>query len=397
MKKELIFVISCMCGGGAERVVTLLSSGAARRGYSVTLLITGQSLKLAQLSETDPAVRVVSVVDSVGGKTYSRSELTRFCARAEGKLTQSLAKKRSDHSRMMRYLADNYSKVQFMRSFFNEHPDSAVIAFLYDSIFLSLLSVGKNNRLIISERGDPAQTSSETTRAFIRSGFKRADAFVFQSPGVEQWYKANTPVRGTVIFNPVKSGLPEPFSGERKKRVVNFCRISAQKNLVMLIDAFAVFHSRFPDYELYIYGDSEGNDTQGYMDCVNAEIEKCGAAECVRILPARRDVHSLIYDCAMFVSSSDYEGMSNSMLEAMAMGMPCVCTDCPAGGARAVIKDGENGLLTRVGDAQELAEAMMKIADDPSLAEKLGRNAAKIRECQSEDKITDKWMEIVNG
>lgn len=397
MKKELIFVISCMCSGGAERVITLLSSGAVRRGYSVSLLITGQRLEDAELSEVDPAVKVVSVADSVDAKKYMRASLIGFFAGAEGKLTQLFTGKRSDSSRMHRYLSENYARVMFMRSFFRDRPGSTVIAFLYDSIFLSLFSVGKDNRLIISERGDPEQTTSETTRAFIRSGFKRADGFVFQSPSVAEWYENNTGIKGEVIFNPVKSELPEIFYGERKKTAVNFCRISSQKNLVMLIDAFAIFHAEFPEYKLHIYGDAVGNDAEGYLDKVNGEIKKHSLEECVCISPARRDIHSAVYDCAMFVSSSDYEGMSNSMLEAMAMGMPCVCTDCPAGGARAVISDGENGLLTPVGDAHALAAAMIKIAANPDFAEALGRNAANIREIQSEDKIIEKWMEIANG
>lgn len=392
MKKELIFVISCMSGGGAERVVSLLSSNAVKRGYDVTLMITGQTMSEAELSDIDKNIKVISVPDSISSNAKMSSDGIMLYARAVGKLT-----KQSDKSRILKYKSRNYDKISFMRSFLKIHKNSAVAAFLYDSIFLSLLSVNKSNRLIISERGDPEQTTSETTKSFIKREFKNAGCFVFQSYGVEEWYKKNTPVRGTVIFNPVKSDLPEPFEGERKKRVVNFCRISSQKNLTMLVDAFALFHERFPDYELFIYGDAVGNDAEGYIDKVNSEIKKNSLEDSVHIFSARRDVHTLIYDCAMFVSSSDYEGMSNSMLEAMAMGMPCVCTDCPAGGARAVIKNEVNGLLTPVGDAKVLADAMIRIAENPDFAEMLGKNASEIRKTQSVEKITDRWMEIIDG
>lgn len=392
MGKELIFIIKCMVGGGAERVVSLLSSNAVKRGYDVTLMITGQPMNEAEISDIDKSIKVISVPDSIKSNAKMSSDGIMLYARAVGKLT-----KQSDKSRILKYEARNYDRILFMRSFFKMHKNSAVVAFLYDSIFLSLLSVNKTNRLIISERGDPEQTTSETTKSFIKSEFKNADCFVFQSYGVEEWYKKNTPVRGTVIFNPVKSDLPEPFEGERKKRVVNFCRISPEKNLTMLVAAFFLFHEYFPDYELFIYGDAVGTDVQGYIDKVNNEIKKNSLESSVHIFPARRDVHTLIYDCSMFVSSSDYEGMSNSMLEAMAMGMPCVCTDCPAGGARAVIKNEVNGLLTPVGDAQALADAMIRIAENPDFAEKLGKNAMKIRKTQSVEKITDRWMEIIDG
>ena len=97
----------------------------------------------------------------------------------------------------------------------------------------------------------------------------------------------------------------------------------------------------------------------------------------------------------MYVNSSDYEGMSNAMLEAMAIGMPVICTDCPIGGANAVIKTNENGILTEVGNAKELCDAMKKIAGDKSFANKLSKNAAQIRYELSLENTAKKWMELL--
>jgi glycosyltransferase involved in cell wall biosynthesis len=285
-----------------------------------------------------------------------------------------------------------------MKKYFKNRKNSSAVAFLYDSIFITLLAKNKSNKIIISERGDPAQSSdSKTVAAFMKTEFLKADGIVFQSSNAQKWYLENTPAKGTVIFNPVKSDLPEPYYGERKKRIVNFCRISAQKNLIMLVDAFAEFHKQFPDYELDIIGDPVGNNADGYIDSVIEHIKHNNCENCIHIIPSRKDIHDYIKDYAMFVSSSDFEGMSNSMLEAMAIGLPCVCTDCPAGGARAVIKDGYNGLLTPVGDSHNLYLAMKKIAENPKLATKLSQNSVKIREEQSVDKIIKKWMELING
>ena len=97
----------------------------------------------------------------------------------------------------------------------------------------------------------------------------------------------------------------------------------------------------------------------------------------------------------MFVSSSDYEGLSNSMLEAMAIGLPCVCTDCLGGGAREVIKDRENGLIVPMNDAEAMCRAMKEYIEDPALAEKCSLNAAAIREELSVEKITRQWLDII--
>ena len=97
----------------------------------------------------------------------------------------------------------------------------------------------------------------------------------------------------------------------------------------------------------------------------------------------------------MFVSSSDFEGMSNSMLEAMGMGLPTICTDCPAGGARAIIKDHENGILVPIKDVESMYRAMKEVAENKELAEKLSVNGTKLRDELSVDKIVSQWLEVI--
>jgi glycosyltransferase involved in cell wall biosynthesis len=97
----------------------------------------------------------------------------------------------------------------------------------------------------------------------------------------------------------------------------------------------------------------------------------------------------------MYVNSSDYEGISNAMLEAMAIGMPVVCTDCPIGGASATIRDGENGLLVPVGDTEALCDAMKRIIEDAVLSASLSENAAGIRDELSIERICVKWMDLI--
>ena len=393
MPKKLIFVMKVMNGGGAERVISLLSRAAAQKGNCVSLVLTHQNKNDAVLKDIDSRINVISLPDETENQKVSSlaPKLLMLFARIIGKLGFK------EKSSVFKYRSRNYKSVVWLKKYFRKHSDASVVAFLYDSIFYSLLSVTKKNKLIISERGDPCQSlSSKTTMAFLKNEFHKADGVVFQSPDAQKWYLENTPAKGTVIFNPVKSDLPDTYNGERKKRVVNFCRISAQKNLIMLVDAFAEFREEFPEYELDIIGDPVGNEVEGYLDSVNERIRYHHLENSIHVLPAKSNIHDYIKDYSMFVSSSDYEGMSNSMLEAMAMGLPCVCTDCPAGGARAVIKDGENGLLTPVGDSHALYLAMKKIAENPELANKLSQNSVKIREEQSVDKIIKKWMELID-
>jgi glycosyltransferase involved in cell wall biosynthesis len=198
-----------------------------------------------------------------------------------------------------------------------------------------------------------------------------------------------------VIPNPLKADLPEPYTGERNKTITTFCRISAQKNLPLLLDAFALLHKNHPDSRLCIIGDSF--NAEG--DAIKAEILRRMTEEftdgCVELQPFRDRVHEGILQDAMYVNSSDYEGISNAMLEAMAIGMPVVCTDCPIGGAKATIQDGENGLLVPVGDVQALYHAMKRVWEGKELSDRLSHNAAKLREELSLANIARRWMKLM--
>ncbi len=399
-KKEIVFLIKVMSGGGAERVVTLLSAAFAEIDYSVTIILTHQNLSDADLTNTDSRINIISLPDELCRDKCSdfAAKLIMLYARILDKLSKVFVKTDSEKASVLKYYSRNYSSVKWLKKYFKCHKTSSVVAFLYDSIFLSLLARTKTNRLVISERSDPQQSASKkTVAAFMNREFPKADAVVFQSPDAQKWYENNTPVKGSVIFNPVKSDLPPAYSGERKKRIVNFCRISASKNLTMLVDAFAKFNTDFPEFELDIFGDPVGDLTEGYLELVEERIRALGCNEKINIFPARNDIHSAIVDYSMFVSSSDFEGMSNSMLEAMAIGLPCVCTDCPAGGARAIIKNGVNGLLVPVGDSEKLCLAMKSIVENSDLSQKISRNAVKIRKDLAVKEIVKKWMEIIDG
>lgn len=391
--KEIILLIKVMNGGGAERVLSLLANHFHAEGHAVILVITHQSMKQADLRGVDNGVQVIALEDELPTTHYD-SSIHLLWVRFIGKLN-TLFTGNQDTALIGKYSARNHAKVKWLHRFFRQHKHATLIAFLYDTIFLTLLSRTPTNRVIISERGDPRQSlGSKTDLAFFKTMFPKANAMIFQSPDAQQWYRENVGIEGIVIFNPITASLPEPFHGKRSRKIVNFCRINPQKNLDLLVEAFILLHQDYPEYELWIYGDAAPNDAE-YREQIQERINSSPCPEAIHLMPAQQDIHSKIMDAVMFVSSSDFEGMSNSMLEAMAIGLPVVCTDCPAGGAKAVIQDHENGLLVPIKDANRLYLAMKEIIEKPGLAEQLSDNAVKILHEQSEENIISKWEAIL--
>ena len=93
----------------------------------------------------------------------------------------------------------------------------------------------------------------------------------------------------------------------------------------------------------------------------------------------------------MYIITSDFEGISNALLEAMAVGLPVISTDHSPGGARMLIKDHENGLLVPMRNPEALAAALCEYAENPALAEQCGRAAKYVLDAFSPENIIDMW------
>lgn len=352
--KEVLFVSNFFGDGGAARVISVLAEELANRGYAVTVC------------------------------SYPRKDREEYRRAANVKYVRFEMKYRKG----VLYKIERIAK---LRKEIRKHKDATVISFEY---FMNMQTVvamaGLGNRLIISERNDPAAVGGKTPTKQLRNflyGF--ADCLVCQTRDALEYFPKNIQRKSTVIMNPIKENLPEPWQGERKKQVVNFCRLEKQKNLPLLIDAFEAFYQTHPDYTLVIYGNGKERDS------LTEYIRTKKLEKVITLHPAVQDIHDRVKDAEMFVSSSDYEGLSNSMIEAMAIGLPTICTDCPCGGARMVIADGVNGLLVPMKDKEALAEKMRYVAEDGSLRKRLSQNAKLISAELSSQKIADLWISAI--
>lgn len=345
--EKIVFVIPDMPGGGTERVVALLANEYSARKIPVAILLFAGNERAYPL---DQRIEVVSVGGPSGGNLRTR---------------------------LLRLLR--------MRRFYRDNKNCQIWAFsAMGAVFSAVAALGQRHFFLVSERNDPSRYEHRRVRDFC---YSFADVVVCQTPDAAEQFSRRIRRKSVVIPNPLEI-TETPFTGERDKRIVAVGRLSAQKNHSLLLRAFASFVKSHEDYVLELYGRGE---LEGKL---REQASRLGIDKKVIFKGFSGHVLSDIRTAAMYVLSSDYEGISNSMLEAMALGLPVVATDCPIGGARMFIKDGVNGFLTPVGDAEAMARAMGRLADEPELAGQFGREAVKLEEELTAAKIADRFLAL---
>ncbi len=397
--KKVLMAIPMMKGGGAEKVAALLLNKFQQAGFSCEYLLTSSRVEDSVVKDLAEDVTLSSLSAEFKESTAAKFFYTLL------RFFSSLMCKPLEFSKIpvpaflsyLSFISQYHREIKALRQKLIANPDMTVIAFLQPSIPITLLAArGLDNKIIISERCDPVRLMKHRYGYhFIKKYYSRANACVFQTEDAKNTYPENIAEKGTVIFNPINSSLPQPYFGNRNKNITTFCRISYQKNLPVLIEAFAQFHKNFGDYRLRIIGNTNNESDEKALAETKDKINELNIGEYVDFLPFSKTVHEEIIQDAMYINSSDYEGMSNAMLEAMAIGMPVVCTDCPIGGAAAVINSGENGLLAEVGNSKQICAAMEQIASDKNFSDKLSENAAEIRTKLSLENIAKQWMELL--
>ncbi len=390
-RKECMFFIDAMTGGGAERVVSVLVPEIISKGIDVSIVMMRKKEIAYELPKQVHLYYAEDLPVGIYGKIVRK--IFKFYNKSRMKWVPRLQRKGfflklPEWNETSFYF---YSKFALpYREFLKKHKGCTAFGFLIrSSVTLAIASKGLDVHTFYCERSNPIRHNIQDSLIKLRDKYyPKYDGGVFQTEEVLSYY---TKLKGqkTIILNPIVEGLPNIYEGEKQKEIVTFCRLGKEKNLPMLIDAFKRIRDEYKDYTLSIYG--EGSEKEFLVDYIN----KLNLSDCAYIRDFRSDIHNVIRDCTVYVSTSDYEGLSNSMLEAMAIGLPCICTDCDGGGARMMIDDHKNGILVPKGDVNALYLALKEVIENPDLAQKMAFNAYKIREELTPAKVAQKWVDLI--
>lgn len=268
--------------------------------------------------------------------------------------------------------------------------NTVVISFMTKlSLYAIIAAKLTGTKIIVSERNDPSKTIAAKYNSLRNFLYGLTNKIVFQTEGAKNYFSYKVQTNSVIILNPLRKNVPDIYEGEREKKIVTISRLHPQKNVNLLIEAFADFLKEYNNYRLVIYGDGPL-----YNELI-AKTNKIDIKDKVVFAGVDENVLDKIKDATMFAITSNFEGLSNALIEAMSIGLPCISTDSPPGGARMIIQNGINGILIPVGGKNELIEAMKKIASDNELSKKIGKNAAKIREYVNEENICSQWKKLI--
>jgi glycosyltransferase involved in cell wall biosynthesis len=364
---KILCYIHSLEGGGAERVLSTLANFWANVGHDVCVVTLKDCA--ADFYRLDPRVVRVSLNRPLGlGR--SRTGLVATLIRI----------------------------VRLRRMLLERKPDVALSMMDTANVVLAFAGIGLSQTMRIgSERTyPPAGPTPFRWRALRRLAYGLLRGVVAATQDSSDWLHRNTWVRQTwVIPNPVSLPLergepaPDPQANRmRPKRVLAVGRLVPEKGFDLLVEAFGLIANSCPDWEVAIVGDGPERAR------LQSKIRASALDERVRLIGAAGNVGEWYASANLFVLPSRFEGFPNTLLEAMAHGLPAVAADCLAG-PRVLVRDGIDGLLVVSEDVNALGAALKRLMTNEDLRMTLATRAADARERFSVPRIMSMWSEIM--
>lgn len=360
---KVMFVIPTLGTGGAERVASILASNFAEENEVEFFILEKSNVERYRISEKID-IKEAGIDVKRGNKM-----------RAIMSFVFSFIKQRS----MLQKEIGCFSP-------------KVVISFLpkADILVSTVMSCG-NFRWIPSERNDP-MSRSWVERSLLNVIYKKASPLVCQTEKVANYYQSQGVNKTCVIRNPViLNTIADPSFCASDEYIISVGRLDRQKNYEMLIRAFSnAKRSLNFSEKLYILGNGPEEAS------LNKLIEDLEMTNEVYLLGRKSNVMDYLSHATAFVMSSNYEGLPNAMLEAMAAGLPIITTNYFTGAATEFV-DKDNGFVVPVSDINEMEKAIANLLSMPkekklSMGEESRRRVAELDAAS----ISRQWRDLLN-
>lgn len=353
-EKKIAFYIGSLRKGGAERVFVNLAEYFRKEGYQVIMV--------TQYRKEDEYILpagVKRIISDIGEEKVSASRIVNFLRRV--------------------------NKLHVIWK--EEKPDLALSCIGKNNFMTVVTAIGTKTRPVVSVVGEAKEEyPGRMMRILADVLFSHAAGIVLQTERSRSFFCRKVGQKAVILPNSLNPDFIRPrYEGEREKKIVSVGRMDSNKNHEMQLRAFAALKDKYAGYVLVIYGDGE---LRPYIEETAKEL---GVADRVFLPGVVPDVAAHIERAALFLLTSYSEGVSNALMEALALGLPAIATDVPSGGTEELMRDGENGLVIPPGDVEALKEAMDRLLGDEDYANALGREAARIQEKLLPERVNLLW------
>lgn len=352
---KICFCIDTMESGGAERVASILCNEFASLGHYVELIMVSEE-RYESFYELNKKIKLIPLLSC-----FSKSKIFFF------------------------------DKISALKKRFNSCNYDVVISFLPNVNYFVCRALKGNKKIvhIVSERNNPYLDPKNKIRRLLKEwAFKRADGVVFQTEDAKLYFKNKIRNETIIIKNPVIPVVKEiDILGKTNNTVLSVGRLEKQKNYELLIKAFYKFNCMHNHTSLKIYGDGS------LKNKIMKMIKRYNLEKKVFLCGKSNNWITENANCLMFINSSLYEGMPNSLLEALVNGMPCIASDCPIGGSKELLSY-DNGLLFENNNINDLIEKMEEIFKNKEKCNLFKMANLKIREMYSPKTIATLWIDF---
>lgn len=428
--KHVAMYIGSLCMGGAEHVMVNLAEALFARGWRVTLVTTylaeeeyevphGLWRRIAAGEAVEGGVPGAAVLpDPEEGKSivYALTpsekrvpvEQISWRLSGEGETGMEAGGQGNGIARVFSGIASGETggrlsafrhRVKRLESIWKDIKPDVILSFIGKNNLMALLSARRFHiPVIVSIRAIPElEYPGRLMRISAEMLFPHAAAVAVQTQAAADFFTGAVRSRAVVISNAVsREFLAEDGSEhrtERERTIVAVGRMDANKRFDLLLRAFSrILREKEADinkYQLILYGDGEDRSR---LETLAGEL---GISEQTHFMGRCQGIADRIRHAGVYCLMSDTEGMPNTLIEALCLGIPCVTTDCIPGGIGQIVLNGENALVIPVGDEDALTASILRIIRDPALASRLSENARRLRERYDPERVTEEWEQML--
>ena len=355
--KKIIFYIGSMQYGGANRVVSNLLDYLGKKKYALILL----------------------------------NDILPSTVKEEYAISKNVKRYFLNNNRKNKILKNITVIASIRKIVKNEKPDMIISFMGPPNIRMILSTLGLKVKRIISVRNDPYQEYGCGLKKVVsKIILNMADGCVFQTSDAKRYFAKKLQRKSKIILNPVNQIFYKTKRSNKVKNIISVGRLEKQKNHKLLIDSYIKIYDRIKGDKLIIYGEgSLRSELENYINSNNMN-------DSILLPGVKNNIWKELSKSKIFVLPSNYEGMPNALMEAMAVGVPVIATDCPCGGPKELIKNDKQGLLVECNDINKLSEAILRLTQDEKLLSNMSKEIKNRALDFKPEIIYKKWENYIN-